>query len=117
MTYNELAVIAETKFPDVVLHTRIMGGKLRLHIVDGSYLDIWFSMKIKGRFAYHWERRIINGGIYRCDNRPHEKLKHMRSHPKHYHDGSDEKISESKFSEDPKDVLREFLQIVRTKIH
>lgn len=51
MTYNELAVIAETEFLDVVLHTRIMGGKLRLHIVDGSYPDIWFSMKIKGRFA------------------------------------------------------------------
>ena len=82
-----------------------------------SYPDIWLSMKIKGRFAYHWERRRVNGRVYRYDNRHHEELKHMRGFPKHFHDGSDEKIRESEFSEDPKEVLREFLHIVRLKIH
>jgi len=58
---------------------------------------------------------MINSGIYRYDNRPHEELKHMRSFPKHFHDGSDEKISESRFSEDPKDVLREFFRSLGQK--
>ncbi|MCL0065925.1 DUF6516 family protein [Dehalococcoidia bacterium] len=116
MIYGELSHIAEDEFPDLVLHYQILPGKLRLYIVDGSYLDIWFSRKFEGRFAYHWERRIVDGRIYRYDNRSHEELKHMRGFPKHFHDGSDEKISESQFSEDPKEVLREFLQIARKEL-
>lgn len=118
MIYDELAEIADEEFFDVILHSQIIAGKLRLHIVDGSYLDIWFSRKIKGRFAYHWERRMIDGSVYRYDNRPHEKLRYMKSLPKHFHDGSDEEIKESEFGEDPKEILRAFLQqIVRAKIH
>ena len=117
MSYSELAKIAEEEFCDVVLHTQIMAGKLRLHIVDGSYLDVWFSVKIKGRFAYHWERRMVDGSVYRYDNRPHENLKHMKSYPKHFHDGSDEEIKEGVFGEDPKEILRAFLPIIRAKIH
>ncbi|HID27355.1 MAG TPA: hypothetical protein EYP22_05970 [Methanosarcinales archaeon] len=116
MIYDELTEIAEEEFFDVVLQTQIIAGKLRLHIVDGSYLDIWFSMKIEGRFAYHWERRMINGSVYRYDNRPHENLRNMKSFPKHFHDGSDKEIRESEFGEDPKEILRAFLQIVRAKI-
>jgi hypothetical protein len=51
--YGELSKIAEEEFPDLVLHYQILPGKLRLYIVDGSYLDIWFSRKLQGRFAYH----------------------------------------------------------------
>ena len=117
MSYSELAKIAEDEFFDVVLYSQIIAGKLRLHIVDGSYLDVWFSVKIKGRFAYHWERRMIDGSVYRYDNRPHENLKHMKSYPKHFHDGSDEEIKEGEFGEDPNEVLRAFLQLVSAKIH
>lgn len=45
MSYGELAKIAEEEFFDVVPHSQIIAGKLRLHIVDGSYLDVWFSVK------------------------------------------------------------------------
>lgn len=116
MIYGELSQIAEEEFADLVFHYQILPGKLRLYIVDGSYLDIWFFRKFEGRFAYHWERRIGDGRIYRYDNRPHEELKHMRGFPKHFHDGSDEKISESTFSEDAKEVLREFLEIARKEV-
>jgi len=117
VSYSELAKIAEEEFCDVVINTQIMAGKLRLHIVDGSYLDVWFSVKIKGRFAYHWERRMVDGSVYRYDNRPHENLKHMNSYPKHFHDGSDEAIKEGVFGEEPKEILRAFLQIIQAKNH
>jgi len=116
VSFIELVKIAEDEFFDVVLYSQIIAGKLRLHIVDGSYLDVWFSVKIKGRFAYHWERRMIDGSVYRYDNRPHENLKHMKSYPKHFHDGSDEDIKEGEFGEDPNEVLRAFLQLVSVKI-
>lgn len=58
--YRELSQIAQEEFPDIVLHSKIVSGKLRLFIIDESYVDIWFSRKIPGRFAYHWERRKID---------------------------------------------------------
>jgi len=117
VSYSELVKIAEDEFFYVVLYSQIIAGKHRLHIVDGSYLDVWFSVKIKGRFAYHWERRMMDGSVYRYDNRPHENLKHMKSYPKHFHDGSDEEIKEGEFGENPNEVLRAFLQLVSVKIH
>ena len=28
----------------------------QLHLsVDGSFVDIWFSLKLPGRYSYHWE--------------------------------------------------------------
>jgi len=91
-------------------------GKLRLHVSDGSYIDIWFSRKILGRYAYHWERRQINGSIYRYDNRPHARLKEMKTFPKHFHNGSDENIEESYLSDDPIDAVNLFLEFVRRKL-
>ena len=40
-----------------------------------------------------------------------------KSYPKHFHDGSDEEIKEGVFGEDPKEILRAFLPIIRAKIH
>ncbi|MGC9345763.1 MAG: toxin-antitoxin system TumE family protein [Candidatus Bathyarchaeales archaeon] len=91
-------------------------GKLRLHVSDESYIDIWFSMKIPGRYAYHWERRHIDGSIYRHDNRPHVHLKNMETFPKHFHDGSDENVVESYLSEDPVEAIKTFLEFVRRKL-
>jgi hypothetical protein len=86
VSYRELATIAEAEFSDVILHVDQRAEKLRLHLIDGSYVDIWYSVRLEGRFAYHWERRMINGSVYRYDNRPHEHLKSMKSYPKHFHD-------------------------------
>ncbi|MCL6447267.1 MAG: hypothetical protein K6U04_03820 [Armatimonadetes bacterium] len=113
MNYEELAGIAEEEFPDVVLHTRIFSGKLRLYIVDGSYIDIWFSKRLRKRFAFHWERRAIDGKIYRYDNRPHEELKCLKGYPGHFHNGDDQNIIESDFSTNFEEALREFLQLAR----
>jgi len=41
------------------------------------------------------ERRLIDGSIYRHDNRPHENLKNMKTFPKHFHEGSEGNIKES----------------------
>ncbi len=114
--YKRLSKIAEVEFPDIVHHSSITSGKLRLYITDGSYFDIWFSQKLPDRFAYHWERRKIDGKIYRYDNRPHEQYRSMKGYPGHYHNGCDKKVEEDRFSDDYEVVLREFLKMVRDKI-
>lgn len=59
---------------------------------------------------------MIDGKIYRYDNRPHEEFKHMKSYPKHFHNGSDKKVEESMFGDGPDDALRGFLVMVREMI-
>ena len=85
-------------------------------MADGSFLDVWFSRRIPNRYAYHWERRPINGSIYRHDNRPHERLKGMKNFPRHFHDGNEDNIKESMINEDPKKAIREFLNFIRSKL-
>ena len=116
MSYHELSKLAEEDFPDIVVSFPIKENKLRLFIVDDRFVDVWFSRKLESRFAYHWERRAVNGEIYRYDNRPHEKLRNKKGFPRHFHNGSDEEIEECEFSEVPELALREFLQFIRTKL-
>ena len=57
--YAQLEQIALSDFSDIVESSRIVEGKLRLILCDGSFIDIWLSVKRKGVYAYHWERRAI----------------------------------------------------------
>ena len=65
--------IAETDYADIVVGTRIVDAKLRVLLIDESYLDFWWSLEIPGRFAHHWERSHVDGTVYRHDNMPHSK--------------------------------------------
>ncbi|HEX7574992.1 MAG TPA: DUF6516 family protein [Candidatus Methanoperedens sp.] len=108
-----LAEIAETEFADVVITSEINMGKLRLYINDESFLEVWFSKRLEGRYAYHWERRHVDDTIYRWDNAKHEVWKNVKTFPYHFHDGKDEKVSESSLPEAPDDALRYTLIFVR----
>jgi hypothetical protein len=92
--YEALQTLALTEFGDVVGNAIIMtlptGDplKLRLDIVDGSLLDVFIS--VSGRYSYHWERRLTaKEDIYRHDNAPHNRWRHVSTFPKHFHDGSE----------------------------
>ena len=64
--YLELESIAK-EFSEIVVDTRMIklpSGeplKLRVYILDGSFLDVWIS--ISGKYSYHWERRHIDGAV------------------------------------------------------
>jgi len=87
--------------------------KLRIHLKDGSFIDIWFSKKIEGRYAYHWERRHIDGKIYRHDNIPHKRWRSVKTFPKHFHNDSEGNVCESLIRDDPTNAVREFLTFAR----
>jgi hypothetical protein len=44
-------------------------------------VDVWFSLKLLGRYSYHWERRAIDGSIYRHDNTPHKRWQTIGTFP------------------------------------
>jgi hypothetical protein len=56
--------IIDAEYADILADSIISRGKLRAFVDDSSFIDVWFSLKIAGRFSYHWERRHIDGSMY-----------------------------------------------------
>ena len=117
---QKLLRIATEKFGDIVEHGEVLLAesgeplKLRLNIIDGSIVDIFFSLK--GKYSFHWERREINGTIYRHDNAPHRRWRDIKTFPKHFHNGSEENCKESYLNNSPAIAIEEFLRFVRQKL-
>lgn len=106
------------KFSDVVddvVRIEFVPGllvKVRVVMVDGSFLDIYWSPS--GKFSLHYERRHIDGRVFRHDNAPHPKHKHIPTFPKHYHYGSENNVVESNLPDEPAKAVEEFLKTIRT---
>ena len=114
---GRLREIAEVEFADIVTEAFITDiNEMRIVLSDGSFVDVWFSLKLSGRYSYHWERRAIDGKIYRHDNAPHKRWQSVATFPKHFHDGSETNVSESYISPVPEEAMREFLTFVRHRV-
>ncbi|RLE99209.1 MAG: hypothetical protein DRJ63_06030 [Thermoprotei archaeon] len=111
--YRKLGRIALKEFSDIVVDVEYREDRLRIHIVDGSFLDVWFSLTIKGKYAYHWERRFINGTVYRWDNARHEKWRSIGTYPHHFHEGTREKVKPFYAAKSPEDNFRKVLKYIR----
>jgi hypothetical protein len=89
---------------------------IRIILKDKSFIDVWYSLNIEGRYSYHWERRPIDGSIYRHNNAPHKRWEEVSTFPKHFHCGSEMNVEESRLSDEPEKALREFLQFASEKL-
>ncbi len=116
-TYRRLKNIALVEFPDIVVEAFILRGhlntpkSLRLFFTDGSFLEVWLSNE---KYSYHWQGK--DGSIYRHDNAPHKKDKHINTFPKHFHNGREDKVEESHINNKPTSAIREILELIRTKL-
>jgi len=114
---EKLKEIAEIEFDNIVEDVLISDiNELRIVLIDGSYIDIWFSLKLEGRYSYHWERKFIDGSIFRHDNAPHIRWKDISTFPKHFHNGSEEIVILSHIPDNPDLALKEFLTFVSENI-
>jgi hypothetical protein len=114
---EQLREIAEVEFADIVAEAFVPdANELRIILTDGSFVDVWFSLKLTGRYSYHWERRAVDGTIYRHDNAPHKRWLSVATFPKHFHNASESNVVNSNLSEVPEDALREFLTFVRERM-
>lgn len=113
--YDQLARIARAEFGAIVIRTETIGRragiplKLRLHVRDSTFIDIWLSTDQR-RYAYHWEQRAKRGLLHRHDNAPDHP--EIATHPKHFHNGAEDQVEESYIPDDPRAALREFLKLV-----
>jgi hypothetical protein len=115
---EQIKRIIDVEYHDVLadIGSEIYHGKLRAFIIDGSYIDVWLSLKIPGRFSFHWERRHIDSTLYRHDNFPDLRWKDISSFPRHFHEGSQENLKDSPFDDDPSNGVRQFMNFVRQKL-
>lgn len=116
--FAKFARIAEIEFSDIVLSTHLLDLKLRVYFKDKSYLDFFFTTRLKEqRFSIHWERNHVDKTIYRLDNTPDIKWKRVQTYPFHFHDGKYDKVKQTPFfiKDDFRleEVFRNFLQFAR----
>lgn len=114
---GRLKEIAEVEFGDVVEDAIVVDiNEIRIILNDGSFIDVWYSLKLKDRYSYHWERKFIDDYIYRHDNAPHKKWENVSTFPKHFHNGSEDAVISSNIPDYPEDALKEFLTFVSDHI-
>jgi hydroxymethylpyrimidine pyrophosphatase-like HAD family hydrolase len=114
--YSQLSQLAIGDFADIVNGTKIVEGKLRILLKDESFIDIWLSVKKKGTYAYHWERKDVDGTIYRYNNLPDKEAKKLKTYPHHFHNKSEENIVESNLRNNPEEAVRDLLEFARSVI-
>lgn len=118
--YKKLLNIAIVEYKTIVESGEVFYSqakvpwKLRLYICDGSFIEIYYSTK--GKYSYHWDRRLITNKIYRHDNAPHKKWNDVNTFPKHFHDGLEDIVISSYISDNPESALKEFLTFVSEHI-
>jgi hypothetical protein len=86
---------------------------MRILLVDTSFIEIFTSFSSPGRWAFHWERKHIDGTIFRHDNIPHKSWKAIHSFPWHFHNKSEQNVENSNFNENSVDNIRKFFEFVK----
>ena len=113
--YKLICRVAEREFADIVQRAGFDEESARIYFVDGSFLEVWLyrSEDLMKRYAFHWERRGINGRIFRHDNAPHVRWRGVKTFPKHFHCEAESNVIESQIPDDPISVTKYFLNFVR----
>lgn len=62
---DQLVRIGELEFSTIVTGAQAIEPKRRVFLCDGSFVDVWASTRLPGRFGFHWERRHMDGTVYR----------------------------------------------------
>ncbi len=118
--YKRIKRNVELKFSDILKSAELIQGtagrirKLRLHLIDNTFVDIWYSSD--NSYSYHWEQRNIRNAIYRHDNAPHKRWRNVSTFPKHCHDGTQLNVTESFLPDNYENAVEEFLRLVRERM-
>ncbi len=113
---EQIKRIAIVEFSELVVQASFIGPKLRIFLADDSFIDVWVSRKLKDRFGFHWERRHLDGTIYRYDNFPDSYWRFVDTFPFHFHEGSQDNVVASPFSLNTVQGFRDFMHFVAQRL-
>ena len=113
--YRLICRLAERDYADVVEGAGFDDESARVYLQDGSFLEVWLHRQEDPmkRYAFHWERRHVDGGVYRHDNIPHVRWRDVKTFPKHFHFETESNAVESHIPDDPISASRYFLDFIR----
>ncbi|MFN8257271.1 MAG: DUF6516 family protein [Bacteroidales bacterium] len=112
-----LKQIVESEFAGLVKNiNEPFLNELRINLKDESFVEVWFSINLENRYSYHWERKDIDGSIYRHDNAPHAKWKEIETFPKHFHNKTEQNVEPSYLSDKPENAIREVMNFIQDYI-
>lgn len=70
--YKRLKEVGQTEYGDIVLGSEVIKSstgrarKLRLALIDDTYVDVWYSED--RHYSFHWEQAGRRDFVYRHDN-------------------------------------------------
>lgn len=113
--YKLICRMAEREYADIVQKATFNEESARIYLVDGSFLEVWLYKheNLMARYVFHWERRHVNGKIFRHNNAPHVKWKKVKTFPKHFHHETEPNVTESYIPDDPILATKYFLNFIR----
>lgn len=111
--YRLICRLAERDYADVVEGAGFDDESARVHLQDGSFMEVWLNGQedLMKRYAFHWERRHVDGRVYRHDNTPHVRWRDVKTFPKHFHLETESNAVESHIPDDPISASRCFLDL------
>lgn len=104
--------IVDDEFSDIVNDAELYADKIRLILVDNSWIEVRYP--VENKFSFHWQR---GRAIYRIDTAPHHK--ELSTYPKHIHFGSEGNIIEDKVTGEsniPEERFRNFMLWVKETV-
>ncbi|MEW6003542.1 MAG: DUF6516 family protein [Nitrospirota bacterium] len=115
-TIDDFKRIAEVEFADIVKSTSRIDYKLRITLINNSFIDVHLSQKLPDKFGFHWECMDESRTFYRYDNFPDKKWQSVSTFPYHLHAGSQDAVEASPFPLTPVEGFRAFMEFVRSKL-
>jgi len=87
LRYLAFLKIVRDEFSDIVVDAELHADRIRLTLVDGSWIEVRYP--VEDKFSFHWQR---GEKIYRIDMAPHHR--EISTFPRHIHFGSEDNITE-----------------------
>lgn len=113
---DDIKRIAEVEFAEIVMTAYKIEHKLRIILIDGSFIDAQLSRRLPDKFGFHWERMDPAGTIYRYDNFPDKNWKTVETYPHHFHNGSQDAVDKTPFPLTALEGFRAFMEFVSKKL-
>lgn len=113
---EDIKRIAEVEFTDIVSDTLQIDYKLRIILINKSFIDVNLSKKLPDKFGFHWECRDEVRTIYRYDNFPDKNWQSLSSYPYHFQNGSQDNVEASPFPLTVVEGFRAFMEFIRDKL-
>jgi len=115
-TIEDIKRIAEIEFSDIVKTASQIDFKLRIILINNSFVDVHLSQKLPDKFGFHWECMDKSKTFYRYDNFPDKNWQPIATFPYHFHNGSQDCVEASPFPLTPIDGFRAFMEFIRSKL-